>query len=253
MKRIFTTLTLLLVCLSAAYACRCKMDEAKLLYFLDSKYVFKADVEAASDCGDNNKYEYSLEVEDVYKGELEEEINVYTDCITSCSFQLEVGKTYIFFTDLINNNIGFCEYKLTKDDAEYKNTKKFLTKIADTRLDYLVINDKDGNKMGEIQIQDKKLNGVTKIYYPDGTLRQRGMFIKGIPSGGFEITEIKKDSKEHWTGDYENGQRVRMWIHITTAKDGKISYEHIFYEDGEVVERYLLDEESQIKRYSPKN
>ncbi len=252
MKKAILTFSLLFIGITAAMACRCRMDDAKLLYFLDSKYVFKADVEAAADCGDNNKYEYELEVEDVYKGELEEEIKVYTDCITSCAFHLEVGKTYIFFTDLINNNIGFCEYKLKKGDDDYKTTKKFLAQIADTRLDYLTINDKDGNKMGEIQIQDGKLNGLAKVYYPDGTLRRRGMFIKGIPSGGFEFNEITANSKEHYTGDYENGQRVRMWIHIS-EKDGKTSYEHIFYEDGEIVERHLMDAESQIKRYSPKN
>lgn len=252
MKRLFTTFTLFLLGMSTAFACRCKVDDAKLLYFLDAKYVFRADVEAASDCGENNKYEYELEVEEVYKGELEEEIKVYTDCITSCAFQLEVGKTYIFFTDLINNNIGFCEYRLTKADADYKNTKKFLKKIKNTRLDYLVINDKEGNKIGEIQIQDGKVNGLAKVYYPDGTLRKRGMYIKGVPSGGFEINEVRANSKERWTGDYENGQRVRMWIHITEQADS-LAYEHVFYEDGEIVDRHLMDADSQIKRYSPKS
>lgn len=251
MKRILTSLTLFLLAFSTAFACRCKMDDAKLAYFLDAKYVFRADVEAASDCGENNKYEYELEVEQVYKGELEEEIKVYTDCITSCAFQLEAGKTYIFFTDLINDNIGFCEYRLTKGDAEYKNTRKFLKKIKDTRLDYLSIQNKDGSKIGEIQIQDGKINGLAKVYNSDGSLCRRGMYIKGIPSGGFEINKIKNSSKERWTGDYKDGQRIGMWIHIT-EKDDTISYEHIFYEDGEIIDRHLMDAKSQIERYSPK-
>ncbi len=254
MKRTFTVLALFFMISAVSFACRCQMDEAKLFYFVEAKYVFRAEVKSASDCGDNNKYTYELDVEDVYKGDLEgDELTVYTDCITSCAFKLEEDKTYIFFTDLINNNIGFCEYKIEKKEAEYKSTQAFLNKIKNTRLDFLTIQDSKKNKLGELQIREGKLDGLVKIYYPNKTVRLRGMFIKGVPSGGFEITLLRRKKKDFWQGDYENGERVGMWIHITSNIDesGKKDYEHVFYEEGEIVERHLMDQESQIERYAP--
>ena len=44
-----------------------------------------------------------------------------------------------------------------------------------------------------------------------------------------------------------------MWIHIITKTNGDKLYEHIYYKDGEEVERHKLDQESQNKQYSPKN
>ena len=250
MKKFITTFGLLLTITSLSWACRCMMDEAKLFYFVDSEYVFRAEVESVSDCGDNNKYEYRLEIEDAYKGDLEDEITVYSDCITSCAFQLEVGKTYIFFTDLINNNIGFCEYRVEKGSDDYKNAKAYLDKIADTKLDFLTIKDNKHNTMGTLQISNGKLDGLVKVFYPDGEMRMRGMFIKGIPSGGFEFTEMKGRLKETWKGDYKDGKRIGLWVRAIFASDEK-KYEHIYYEDGEIVDRYMIDLDSQVERFAP--
>lgn len=261
MKKLFTVLGLptqylvslmFLMMSSNVWACRCSMDEASLIYFVEAKYVFRAGVASASDCGENNKYEYRLEIDDVYKGELASEITVYTDCITSCAFQLEAGKTYLFFTDLINNNIGFCEYKLTRNDKEYRNTRQYLDLIQKTKLDFLTIKDSEDRKMGELQIRDGKLDGVTKIYYPNGDIRMEGLFIKGVATGNFEITLQRSNYKDYWQGDYKEGMRIGMWRHITYQNDGKKLYEHVFYEDGEIVDRQLMDADSQIERYSPK-
>lgn len=253
MKSLITTIILLFSIIASSFACRCMIDNAKLTYFVTNKYVFRAEVETVSKC-QNNKYEYRIDIERVYKGDLEDvKINVYTDCITSCAFQLEEGKEYIFFTDLINNNIDFCEYRLSKEDAAYDYTKKYLEKIADTELDYLVIQDENDKKIGEMQIRDGHIDGLVKLYYPTGEVHMRGMFIKGVQNGGFEILRLRSEDQDFWQGDYENGQRVRMWIHIITKANGEKLYEHIFYEDGEEVERHKLDPESQIRQYSPKN
>ena len=253
MRNLITTLAFLFLIISSSSACRCMLDDARLTYFVTSKYVFRAEVETVSECQDN-KYEYRIDVERVYKGDLsDEKINVYTDCITSCAFQLEEGKEYIFFTDLQNNNIDFCEYRLAKGEPEYNYTKKYLEKVADTELDYLVIENENEKIIGEMQVRDGHIDGLVKLFYPTGEVHMRGMFIKGIQNGGFEILRLRKEYKDFWQGDYENGQRVRMWIHIITKTNGDKLYEHIFYEDGEEVERHKLDQESQIKQYSPKN
>jgi len=253
MKQLITTFILLFSIIASSFACRCMLDEARLTYFVTNKYVFRAEVEKVTEC-QNNKYEYRIDVERVYKGDLEDEkINVYTDCITSCAFQLEEGKEYIFFTDLQNNNIDFCEYRVAKGDPDYDYTKKYLERVADTELDYLVIEDNKENKLGEMQIRDGNIDGLVKLFYPTGEVHMRGMFINGIQTGGFEILRLRGKNKDFWQGDYENGNRVRMWIHITTKANGEKLYEHVFYEDGEEVERHKLDPESQIKLYSPKN
>jgi hypothetical protein len=251
MKKVITTLALSLVLIGTVSACRCVMDDAKLFYYIDAKYVFKAEVETASDCGDNNKYEYKLEVDKVYKGELEDEITIYSDCITSCSFQLEAGKTYLFFTDLINGNLGFCEYRLSKSSPDYKAAIKYLGLIERTNLDFLKIKDAKDQPLGDIQVVNGQVDGLVKLYFPDGSLRLRGLYIKGVPNGNFEMTEKMLRSTEKWAGDYKNGQRSGRWIRI--FKDNKTSlHEHIFYEDGEIVDRYVVNLEAQLDRFAPK-
>ncbi len=253
MRKLVTTICFLFLIVSSSSACRCMLDDAKLTYFVTNKYVFRAEVEAVTECQDN-KYEYRIDIERVYKGDLKDEkINVYTDCITSCAFQLEEGKEYIFFTDLLNNNIGFCEYRLGKDNSAYDYTKKYLEKVADTELDYLVIQNENNNKIGEMLIRDGHIDGLVKLFYPTGEVHMRGMFIKGVQNGGFEILRLQNGDRDFWQGDYEHGLRVRMWIHIITKVNGDKLYEHVFYKDGEEVERHKLDQESQLKQYSPKN
>ena len=153
----------------------------------------------------------------------------------------------------MNNNIDFCEYRLAKTDEEYEYTREYLEEIADTELDYMEIQDQNKKKIGELQIRDGNIDGLVKIFYPTGEVHMRGMFIKGIESGGFEITRLRNGEKDFWQGDYENGDRVRMWIHILTKANGEKIYEHVFYKDGEEIERHKLDAESQIRKYSPKN
>lgn len=250
MKKIITTLALFLITLSTASACRCIMDDAKLFYFMDAKYVFRAEVETASDCGDNNKYEYTLEVEKIYKGELKDEITIYSDCITSCAFQLEAGKTYLFFTDLINDNLGFCEYRLSKGSPDFKATLNYLDLIKNTNLDFLKIKDGKNQPLGDIQVVDGHVDGVVKLYFPDGSIRLRGLYMKGVPHGNFEITEKMQTNTEKWAGDYKNGQRTGRWIRIFKKNETTL-HEHIFYEDGEIVDRYVVNLKSQLERFTP--
>ena len=251
MKKIISTLILCSVILGTVSACRCVMDEAKLFYYIDSEYVFKAEVETVSDCGDNNKYEYLLGIDKVYKGELEDEITIYSDCITSCSFKLETGKTYIFFTDLINNNLGFCEYRLSKGSPNYKAVINYLDLIERTKLDFLRIKNAKGQPLGDLQVADGKLDGLVKLYFPDGSLRLRGVYIKGLADGNFEITEKMLSNVEKWSGDYKKGQRTGRWIRVFKRNKTAL-HEHIFYEDGEIVDRYVVDLESQVDRFMPK-
>lgn len=252
MKHFFITIALVALSVANVGACRCIYDEAEFSYFINAKYVFRAEIKEVFDC-ENNKYKYRLDVEEVFKGKLKEKIEIYTDCITSCAFLLEKNKDYLFFTDLMNDNIDFCEYRLSSDEEDYKNTLSYLQKIAKTKLDFLEIKNKDKKKIGELQIQEGKIDGLVKVFYPTGEMRLRGMYIHGIKTGSFEITQLKGKDSYFWKGDYENDVRVRTWIHIIRKANGTVLYEHIFYEDGEEIERHKLDKESQILQYAPRN
>ena len=78
-----------------------------------------------------------LYAESIYKGKLSNKLIVYTDCVTSCKFKLEEGKTYLFFTDLNNNNIGVCERRLVEDSEGYKHTYEYLNRIKTTNYNEL--------------------------------------------------------------------------------------------------------------------
>ncbi|NJN77328.1 MAG: hypothetical protein HC803_02555 [Saprospiraceae bacterium] len=162
-------------------ACNCQDFDNSFIHLLESNHVFLATVMSSSECNENNKYEYELYVEANYKGTLPETKKVYTDCVTSCEFQLEKGSRVIFFTDLMNDNVNFCDLRIAFSDSSFIPIKKYLDKMRDTKLDYLELHegrDQTGFK-SKMMVQDGNVNGLVNIYDAKGNIAVKGLVKNG--------------------------------------------------------------------------
>jgi len=254
--RLLLILTLSTISISS-WACRCANTENIFFELLEAEYVFLATVTTVSDCKEDNRFEHELWIESVYKGELPEFSNVYTDCITSCAFNLKKGSRYIFFTDLVGNNIEFCELRIEGTDENFINTKRNLDKIKDAKLDYVKLYEHRDTTIGysaRLMAQSGRINGIVNIYNNKGNLVLKGLMKNGKMQGYFEITNFTKEFSEYWTGDYKNGERIGNWIYKKISKSNTDNIEYILYmyEDGEIVKKLDLDTDAQLKLYEPK-
>ena len=256
MNRIILLFGILLFTNNISTACKCQDYGNSFLHLLESNHVFLATIMSVSDCGDNNKYEYELYIESNYKGTLPETKKVYTDCVTSCAFQLEKGSRVIFFTDLTNDNINFCDLQIAFSDANFILTKKYLDKIKYTKLDYLELYErKDGNIFrSKMMVQDGFVNGVVNIYDKDGNTAVKGLVKNGKMEGYYEIRNFSDNGEEVWTGDYKDGNRDGNWVYKYTSniKNARNQFILYTYEKGEVIKRSDLAIEAQLEEYEPK-
>lgn len=237
-------------------ACNCNSYENTFTQLLESKHVFLATVMSVSDCGDNNKYEYELYVEMNYKGTLSESPKVYTDCVTSCSFQIEKGKRFIFFTNLEDNVINFCDKRIEFSDTAFIPVKKYLDKIKYTKLDYLELSQGANNNdfKAKMMVQDGKVNGVVNIYDKAGNTTLKGLIQNDKMEGYFEIRTFSETIDEVWTGNYKTGERHGNWVYKSTAKteSGDNKYILYLYDNGEIIEVTDLSQAAQLEKYEPK-
>jgi len=209
------------------------------------------------DCEEDNRFEHELWIESTYKGDLPEFKKVYTDCITSCAFNLKKGGRYIFFTDLIGNNIEFCELRIKGTNEKFINAKNNLDKIKDAKLDYVKLYENRDTTIGcsaKLMAQNGRINGIVNIYDINGSLILKGLMKNGKMEGYFEIANFTEEFSEHWTGDYKNGEKIGNWVYkkIIKRETESIKYILYVYEDGEVVKKFNLDTEAQLKLYEPK-
>jgi hypothetical protein len=240
----------------SSWACRCASTENIFIELLEAKYVFLATVNKVSDCQEDNRFEHELWIESVYKGKLPEFKNVYTDCITSCAFNLRKGSRYIFFTDLVGNNIEFCELRMQGTDDNFINAKKNLDKIKDAKLDYVKLYESRDTIAGysaQLMAQNGRINGIVNIFNNKGALVLKGLMKNGKMQGYFEIINFTEAFTEYWTGDYKNGERIGNWNYkkIFNESPQKVEYIQYIYEDGEIVKKIDLDAEAQLKLYEP--
>lgn len=238
-------------------ACNCQDFDNSFIHLLESNHVFLATVMSSSECNENNKYEYELYVEANYKGTLPETKKVYTDCVTSCEFQLEKGSRVIFFTDLMNDNVNFCDLRIAFSDSSFIPIKKYLDKMRDTKLDYLELHegrDQTGFK-SKMMVQDGNVNGLVNIYDAKGNIAVKGLVKNGKMEGYYEIRKFTKEGEAIWTGDYKNGERDGNWVYKYTAKDKKIKDKFILYvyENGEIIKESDLGIDAQLEEFAPKN
>lgn len=256
MYRIITVLSILMFANITSKACSCNKTENTFAHLLDSEHIFLATVMSASECGTNNKYEYELYVENNYKGTLSETIKAYTDCVTSCGFQLEAGKRVIFFTNFENNTINFCDLKIEFSDTTFIPVKKFLDKIKGTKLDYLELSDGRNNTgyKAKMMVQDGKVKGIVNIYDKQGNSTLKGLIQNGKMEGYYEIRNFSDTGEETWTGNYKNGERIGSWVYKYSPKDKAEKNKFILYiyENGEVIDRSDLDQAAQLEKYEPK-
>lgn len=247
------TLSFILGIYVSSWGCRCLQEDAEFMHFINFKYVFLGYVCTVNDCGDNNKYEVKMYVESVYKGQLSNKLQVYTDCVTSCKFKLESGKTYLFYTNLNNNTIGFCERRLSEDDSDFKRTHDYLNKIKTTNYNSVDI-EHDSSKIAKLTVRSGALDGLVEVYYPDGKMRLKGVYVKGQAYGNFEITNHDKRFVQVWSGNYENDEREGKWVYKRMDKEDKkqMIYEIITYKQGEEIDRLEITENDQVKFYEGK-
>lgn len=254
--RFILIFTILIFTNFTSKACSCNNSENTFTHLLEANHVFLATVMSASDCGDNNKYEYELYVEVNYKGTLSESQKIYTDCVTSCGFQLEKGKRIIFFTDLENNTVNFCDKKIEFSDTAFIPVKKYLDKIKYTKLDYLELSE-GTNKTdfkAKLMVQDGKVNGVVNIYDRQGNITLKGLIQNGKMQGYFEIRTYTETFNEVWSGNYKNGERHGNWVYKSTSKTESRENKYILYiyNNGEITEVTDLDKAAQLEKYKPK-
>ena len=192
-------------------------------------------------------------VEKNYKGKLDFRTTLYSDCITSCSFQLEKGERYLIFSDLNNGNIDFCDYIIPFSDSTFMLIKSYLDEIAYVRLDYLELfetADKSGYK-AKLTILNGEVNGVVNLFDEAGNTVLKGIVNNGQMQGYYEIRTFGTTEDEIWTGNYKNGKRTGDWVYKAIAKDGtqKVNRYILYqYEAGEVVKEADLSMEAQLKK-----
>jgi hypothetical protein len=256
MYRIILVLSVLLFANINVKACTCNSSENTFTHLLTSKHIFLATIITASECGANNKYEYELYIEVNYKGTLPETQKIYSDCVTSCGFQLEAGKRIIFFTDMERNTISFCDLRIEFSDTAFIPTKKYLDKIKYTKLDYLELSDRPNNDgyKAKMMVQDGKVKGIVNVYDKQGNTTLKGLIQDGKMEGYYEIRSFSDTGEESWTGNYKNGERIGSWIYKNSPKDKaeKSKFILYIYENGEVVDKSDLDKAAQLEKYEPK-
>ncbi len=254
MKKHFFTGLFLSLSLYVA-ACSCSNYDNSFLYLVEAKHVFLATVMNVSTCGDLNKFEYNIWVETNYKGSLPAMHTIYTDCATSCTFQLEKGGRYLLFSDLVNNTIEFCELRIAASDTTFIPTKLYLDAVKYTRLDYITLHDRLDKKgfSAKMTVNSGVLDGIVNIYNPVGQLILKGMLIEGKQQGYFEIHQNSESYREVWMGNYQKGERKGNWIYKKIAKEKGKRNEYIIYvyENGEIVKELKMDTETQLQAYEP--
>jgi hypothetical protein len=256
MYRIITILSILIFANFTSKACTCNNSENTFTHLLASEHVFLATIMSVSECGTNNKYEYEFYIENNYKGTLPETQKAYSDCVTSCGFQLKVGKRVIFFSNFENNTLNFCDLRIEFSDTAFIPVKKNLDKIKGTKLDYLELYDGRDNTgyKAKLMIQDGRVNGIVNIYDKQGNTTLKGLIQNEKMEGYYEISSFSDTGEEIWTGDYKNGERIGSWVYKYSPKDKAEKNKFILYvyENGEVIDRSGLDQATQLEKYDPK-
>lgn len=256
MNKFTLLLSVLLLMSFSSEACKCNNYDNSFIHLLESNHVFLATVMAVSECGDNNTYEHQLQVEANYKGILPQNKKVYSDCATSCAFRLKEGDRVIFFSDLNNDNIGFCDLQIFFTDSSFLAIKENLEIMKYTKLDYLEFYE-NASKTGykaKLTVQDGTVNGVVKVFNEAGKEVVKGMVKNGKMEGYYEILLFKEDGIERWTGNYENGERSGDWIYKFIPYDEEKENEFILYmyRNGEIIEETMLSIEAQLEKYELK-
>ncbi|MFK7950003.1 MAG: hypothetical protein AB8G11_20605 [Saprospiraceae bacterium] len=257
MKKILFVLISILTLNTTVEACKCQKHDNSFMYLLESKHVFLGTVMSTKACGDNNKFEYQFFIDDSYKGELNVKETLYSDCVTSCSFQLEKGQRYLIFSDLNKKNIGFCDYIIPFSDTSFAVIKSYLDEIAYARLEYLELFetiDKSGYK-AKLTVLNGKIRGVVNLFDNEGNHILQGVMRDGKMQGYYEIRKFGEEQEEVWTGNYKNGKRVGDWVCKAIPKGGsKKEDQYILYQykAGEIIKVSNLSVKAQLEEYEPK-
>lgn len=256
MKKIIILLIIVTSFSFSSEACKCDRHDNSFMYLLESDYVFLGTVMSIDECGDNNKTGHEFWIEDGFKGNLPIRKTIFTDCITSCSFQLKEGERYLVFSDLLNDNINFCDFVVPFADSSFLLIKKYLDEITYERLNYLDLyetEDESGYK-ARVMVQNGQVRGVVNIFDEAGNIVLKGLMGNGQMQGYYEIKHFGITENEIWTGNYKNGKRIGDWIYKATVNDDAKTEKRFIlykYEAGEIVKVSDLSMEAQLEEYEP--
>jgi len=109
---------------------------------------------------------YSISMVEVFKGEISLfEKSMFFQNLTSCSWNPEIGSTYIFYTDRLNG-VESCNRKINKENdfVKYTNEKNILRTLKNKPSKVRInLNEKILIKG---QYSNEKREGIWKIYSP---------------------------------------------------------------------------------------
>ncbi|MFN6377780.1 MAG: hypothetical protein ACK4WD_00790 [Flavobacteriales bacterium] len=215
-RKIFLTI-LTLVTSSFSFACSCAYSEDFNLFDYDSyeyifevsvksKYEFKNDSEGKDLPYDPRLIEngffncYYISILEVFKGEmnLSEKMMCFPGG-SSCSWEPEIGFTYIFYANSLNS-IEACNRKLIKEySPEYYGNEKSILQSLETKPKKIKI--KSDNKLVlEGNYIEEKRDGIWKIYSTKGrnTIALTLTYAKGM------LLSVKKEKGFSETDEWLN-------------------------------------------------
>jgi hypothetical protein len=263
MTRLITILTLFLGLKTLGCSCSYEISEFSPYDLIEFKNIFECKTISVKTEG--IQFVYTVVISKTYWGDKKDTVQVWTfQDRAACSYTLELNEAYLLYAfgderlqinscgpsrQLTGNKVGFLDnWKptdslLTTINGVYKkypiafiqdffqkttiNEIKFLELISKTKTGKLVTKFANGSISGEINIVDKKLNGPSVFYYPNGKLKATGSLKNNSREGlwtyyHFVHRRNKSDLYYSDSGKCINNESRGRWktkIIIGTKKD----------------------------------
>jgi hypothetical protein len=266
MKKLITILTLLFGLKTFGCSCIYDISEFTPYDLIDFKNIFECRPISVKSTG--NKFLYTVVISKTYWGDRRDTVQVSTYQERSmCGYTLELNETYLIYaygdktleinscgpsrqltgikecldtgsptdslTTTINGLTKKYSFAFIKAFAQKANDNeiKFLDLISKTTTGKLITKFSNGTTSGEINLVDKKLNGSSIFYYPNGKLKATGSLKDNSMEGTWTTYRFVnyKDSPIYFsrTGKYMNNEMRGKWkgkIILGTKKDYESYY-----------------------------
>ena len=252
-----------------AFGCSCNYDitEFSPYRLIDYKNIFECKPISVKTTG--NKFFYTVVISKTYWGDRHDTVQISTYQEHSmCGYTLELNETYLIYAygaDNLEINICGPSRQLTGVKESFLDTgeptdsltttingvykkysfsdiKDFSRKANENEINYLDLISKtstgglltkftNGKTSGEINIVDKKLNGSSVFYYPNGKLKATGSLKNNSKEGTWAIYRFMNyygpTLYYYSTGKYMNNEMRGKWkgkIILGTKKEYESYY-----------------------------
>lgn len=191
MKKIFI---LLIISLLTTISSKGQNSDARILYVIDSIPIIKEPEEGLNSLS-NDQIDHLT----IYKGE---------KAIDSLGFKDLDGVIYIFTKEYIKRPDSIKRIPST-NNMNRKNYEWYMKNSSNTYsgkfIDYYI----DGKKQGEGNFKNGKVDGVRKMYYPNGQISMERVYSSGLENGLEK--EYYEDGTLKQKGDFLNGKENGVW------------------------------------------